>query len=159
MTTTTRTITRDEQEKLGLIRRSTAASFVQPSTPAYPIVPSRHEVIDPYAEHAPQPVQHITHHHYTPINRAQAVLLKTSAITVFMAILTACAMFMLDSWFFLLWLALGSLEWVFCFCVVAVLDWRETPSALTWKQSSDYMELMRTEQAARLRAIYNYEVE
>lgn len=158
MTTQARTITRTEQEETGLIRRSTASNFVAPSVQAYP-VPSRHEIVDPYAEAYPQPVQHITHHHYTPMSRAQAVLLKTSAITVFMAILTACAMFMLDSWFFFLWLFLGSLEWVFCFCVVAVLDWRETPSALTWKQSNDYMKLMRTEQAARLKALYNWGME
>jgi hypothetical protein len=151
-----RTISRVEQQETGLVRR--ASNFVAPAPQAYPM-PSRHEVIDPYAAYAPQPVQFLAKHEYTPITRAQSVLIRTSAVTVALAILTAAAMAMLDGWFFFGWLLLASLEWVFCFLVVSVLDWRETPAALTWKQSSDYMDLMRTEQAARLRALYGYEVE
>lgn len=154
--TQARRISLQEQEEMGLapVRRS---NFVAPA-PAPLAIPTRHEVIDPYATNLPQPVQYVVSHQYTPITRAQSVLIRTSAVTVALAILTAAAMAMLDGWGFLAWLALASAEWVVCFLVVAVLDWRETPSALTWKQSNDYMGLMKTEQRARLKAIYNFEV-
>lgn len=152
-----RKVSRAEQQETGLARR--ASNFVAPApAQAYPM-PVRHEIVDPYAAHAPQPVQYLVTHNYTSEGRARSVLLRTSAVTVALAILTAAAMAMLENWFFFGWLLLASLEWVFCFLVVSVLDWRETPSALTWKQSDDYMKLMRTEQAARLKAIYGYEVE
>lgn len=152
-----RTISRAEQQETGLARK--ASNYVAPMpAQAYPM-PARHEVIDPYAAHAPQPVQYLVTHNYTSEGRARSVLLRTSAVTVALAILTACAMAMLDGWFFFGWLLLASIEWVVCFLVVSVLDWKETPSALTWKQSDDYMELMRTEQAARLKTLYGYEVQ
>lgn len=155
-TTQARRISLQEQEELGLtVHRP--SKFVAPM-PTPPTIPTRHEIIDPYAAGMPQPVQYVVQHTYTPISRAQSVLIRTSAVTVALAILTAAAMAMLDGWGFLAWIILASLEWVVCFVIVAVLDWRETPSALTWKQSSDYMGLMRTEQAARLKAIYNFEV-
>lgn len=152
-----RTINYAEQQETGIVKRT--GNFVAP-VPAqvYPM-PAKHEIIDPYAAHAPQPVQYIVQHEYTSMGRAHSVLLRTSAVTVAMAILTAAAMFMLDGWAFFGWIFLASIEWVLCFLVVSVLDWRETPSALTWKQSDDYMELMRTEQAARLKALYNFEVQ
>jgi hypothetical protein len=54
-------------------------------------------------------------------------------------------------------LLIASGEWVLCFIVLAVLDWRETPSALAWRQSEQYAQLMRREQTARLKAMYGYE--
>lgn len=154
--TTPRRISRAEQQETGLVRYP--SNFVAPQpVQAYPM-PVRHEVSDPYAANAPQPVQYIVTHNYTSQGRAHSVLLRTSAVTVALAILTAAAMVMLDGWGFFAWLLLASVEWVFCFVVVSVLDWRETPAALTWKQSNDYMDLMRTEQAARLKALYDYEV-
>lgn len=142
-----------EQEQTGLIRR--ASNFVAPER-AYPVIPSRHEIVDPYAPNVPQPVQLITRHEYTPNSRARAMIIKTSAITIFLAILTLSAMLMLDSWSFLAWLFIASLEWVFCFWWLARYDWRETPSALGWKMSEDYKELMEREQRARLKAVYGY---
>lgn len=151
-----RTISRAEQMETGIVRRP--SNFVAPvPAQAYPM-PARHEIVDPYAAHAPQPVQYLVTHNYTSEGRARSVLLRTSAVTVALAILTAAAMAMLDGWFFFGWLLLASVEWVICFFVVSILDWKETPAALTWKQSDDYMGLMRTEQEARLRALYGFEV-
>lgn len=150
-----RRITRDEQGELGLTRPAQSKNFVAPEA-AYPIVPSRHEIVDPYAPNAPQPVQMLTRHEYTPINRAGAMLIKTTAITVFLAILTLAGMFMLDRWSFLVWLFIASLEWVLCFWWLARFDWRETPSAIAWKMSDDYKSLMEREQRARLKAVYGY---
>jgi hypothetical protein len=85
------------------------------------------------------------------------MLIKTSAVTVFLSILTAAALFVLDHWSFLGWILLASLEWVFCFVLLAVLDWRETPAALAWKLSNDYKAMMEREQRARLKRLYGYE--
>ena len=155
-TTQARRVTLQEQEELGLaVRRS---NYVAPG-PAPLAIPTRHEVIDPYAQAMPQPVQYVVQHTYTPTSRAHSVLIRTSAVTVALAILTiAAAMFMLDTWGILCVDHAGEPEWCVCFVIVAVLDWRETPSALTWKQTNDYMYLMKTEQTARLKAIYGLEV-
>lgn len=155
MTEQARRMTRDEQEQLGLVRVPQGKNFVAPES-AYPLVPSRHEIIDPYAPNAPQPVQLLTKHEYTPVSRANAMLIKTTAITIFLAILTLAGMLMLDSWSFLAWLFIASLEWVFCFWWLARYDWQETPSALAWKMSGDYKELMEREQRARLKSVYGY---
>jgi hypothetical protein len=79
---------------------------------------------------------------------------KTTAVTIFLSLLTLAALFMLDSFTFFLWLLLASGEWVLCFLLLAVLDWRETPTALAWRQSEGYLQLMRREQEARLTALY-----
>lgn len=143
-------VSREEQREEGLIRLPT--NFVAPDpVRAYPT-----QIVDPYAPNAPQPVQLVAQHEYSPGSRAVAMLIKTSAITVFLSILTLAAMFMLDSWSFLAWLFIASLEWVVCFGWLAKLDWRETPSALAWKMSDDYKELMEREQRARLQAVYGY---
>lgn len=157
--TQARTITRAEQEELDLIPRRNANSYVAPMPAQVYPMPARHEIVDPYAAHAPQPVQYLVTHNYTSEGRARSVLLRTSAVTVALAILTACAMAMLENWAFLLWLFIASVEWVICFYFVSKFDWKETPAALTWKQSDDYMELMRNEQAARLKTLYGYEVQ
>jgi hypothetical protein len=155
--TIARPITQEDEAALGFARPQDRhrTRFVAPDPKD--IIPSRHEIVDPYAPTYPQPIQYLVRHEYSPITRAQAMLIKTSAVTIFLSILTGAALFMLDSWSFLLWLLLASLEWVFCFVLLAVLDWRETPSALAWKMSDDYISLMEREQRARLRRLYGYE--
>lgn len=152
-----RTVPYEEQVALGLIRSPTqqGVRFVAPGPQN--ILPSRHEIIDPYAQTYPQPLHYVIKHEYSPLTRSYSMLIKTSAVTVFLSILTGAAMLMLDKWSFLAWLVLASLEWVFCFVLLAILDWRETPSALAWKMSSDYMSLMEREQRARLKRLYSYE--
>jgi hypothetical protein len=92
-----------------------------------------------------------------PITRAQAMVQKVNTVTVALAVFTLAALFILGEFSFLLWLLIASGEWVLCFIVLAVLDWRETPSALAWRQSEQYAQLMRREQTARLKAMYGYE--
>ena len=144
----------DEQRRMGVMRsQAPAANFVPAER--MEILPSRHEVIDPYA-HAPalESVQHVTRWEYNPQSRAWAMLTKTSAVTVALAVLTGAAMIMLDGWTFLAWLLLASVEWAICFLVLAILDWWETPSAHTWHLTSGYLRLMEKEQRARLRRLY-----
>jgi hypothetical protein len=150
-------ISYDEQVTMGLVRGydRSVTHFVAPAP--HDILPGRHEIVDPYAPTYPQPVQYLVRHEYSPLTRANAMLIKTSAVTAFLSILTGSAMLMLDSWSFLAWLLLASLEWVVCFMLLAVLDWRETPSALAWKMSNDYKGLMEREQRARLKRLYGYE--
>jgi hypothetical protein len=38
--------------------------------------------------------------------------------------------------------------------LLAILDWRETPSAIQWRQNEGYLALMKREQTARLMALY-----
>jgi hypothetical protein len=159
VSTVARTISHEEQVTMGLIRSPSQQGirFVTPDR--QDILPSRHEIVDPYAPTYPQPVQYLVHHEYSPISRAQAMIIKASAVTLFLSILTAAAMIMLDSWSFFAWLLLASFEWVLCFILLAVLDWRETPSALAWKMSDDFKDLMQREQRARLKRLYGYEEE
>lgn len=90
-----------------------------------------------------------TVHTTDPIQRGKAMLLKSSAITVFLSLLTLAALFMLDGWSFFLWLLLASAEWVLCFLFLAVLDWREHPSAIRWNIANGVLYLMQREQDAR----------
>jgi hypothetical protein len=60
---------------------------------------------------------------------------------------------------FMLWLALASIEWLAAFAMLAVLDWRETPSALEWKRTDGYLHLMKREQNARLMTMYGLTVD
>jgi hypothetical protein len=102
----------------------------------------------------PNPTQLIVKYDVTPEARAKAMLGKTTAVTVFLSLLTLAGLAMLDHLTFFLWLLLASGEWVFCFVLLAILDWRETPSAVQWRQNEAYLALMRREQTARLIALY-----
>ena len=131
-------------------------NFVAPEHTA--IVPSRHEVIDPYANSAALAQADMRSvHTYTPIDRAWSMLVKTTAVTVALAMLTMAALFMLDSWTFLAWIFLASVEWCAVFCWLALLDFRETPAAHLRQKTQGYLELMRTEQKARLWKLYGWE--
>lgn len=133
------------------------ANFVPPDKMT--VLPSHH-VSDPYAmAPALESVQMVSHHHYRPIDRMWAMVGKTSAVTVFLALMTAAAMILLSGWFFFWWLLIASFEWVAVFALLAILDWRETPAAATWHKTDIYADLMRREQRARLKALYGYEEE
>ena len=71
-----------------------------------------------------------------------------------LSLLTLAALIMLDRLTFLLWLLLASGEWLLCFVLLAILDWRETPSAVQWRLTEGYLALMRREQTARLMTMY-----
>lgn len=138
-------------------RYNEITNYVPPAPTA--IIPSRHEVIDPYA-HAPalQQAQVISHHNATPESRARAMLIKATAVTIALAILTGAAMIVLvDEFEFFLWLLIASGEWVGCFIFLAYFDFWETPAADLRQKTTGYLELMRTEQRARLKAIYGWE--
>jgi hypothetical protein len=120
--------------------------------PPLPPVPTT--MRDPYAAYLPNPTQLIVRYDLTPQARAWAMLTKTTAVTIFLSLLTLAGLFLLDRFSFLLWLLLASAEWVLCFLLLALLDWRETPTALAWRQSEGYLQLMRREQAAHLAALY-----
>jgi hypothetical protein len=94
-----------------------------------------------------------------PITRAQGLLLKTSAATLALAFLTLAGMIMLSQFAFFLWLLLASLEWVVCFLALAVLDWREHPSAIRWRWTNGLIDIMQDEQRRRLDAQYGVEEE
>lgn len=132
------------------------SNFVSPDK--VEVIPSRHEIIDPYA-HAPgiEGAEQIAHFNATPITRAKALIGKATAATVALGLLTAAAMVMLSDFFFFLWLFLASLEWVVCFLALAVLDFRETPASVTHKKIDGYLALMAREQRARLKKLYGYE--
>ncbi|HMN26874.1 MAG TPA: hypothetical protein PKE45_01875 [Caldilineaceae bacterium] len=121
--------------------------------PPVQAIPSVH---DPYAPYAPQ-VQQIVKVDVTPFSRAQAMVMKASAVTVALAVFTLAALVMLDSFYFFLWLALASLEWVGTFITLAAIDYRETPSAQSRMHLSRYLDMMEREQIARLRAMYGRE--
>lgn len=144
----------EEQREMGLIRPTGGPKFVPAER--VEVLPSLHQVGDPYAmAPALEGAQMVSHHHYHPKDRAAAMLVKTSAITLAMAVFTGAAMLMLSGafWFFT-WLVLASIEWVFCFLALAYLDYRETPASVTHKKLDGYLDLMRREQRARLRRLY-----
>lgn len=133
------------------------STFVPPDRVT--IVPSRHEVIDPYA-HAPglETATLVSHYNANPGSRAWAMLIKTSGVTIFLALLTGAAMVVFASdFYFFSWLALASLEWIVCFFLLAIFDFRETPAAHVRQKLDGYLDLMRREQRARLKHLYGYE--
>jgi hypothetical protein len=154
-----RKVSYDEQLQKGLVAdkgpRFVAAEIV-PVVPKQ--TPTNFEVVDPLA-HAPgfNEIQIAASHHYTPISRAKSMLIKTSAITGGLAVFTLGAMIVFAEFYFFMWLVLASFEWVFCFCLLAVLDYRETPNSVQHKKVDGYLELLRIEQRARLKSIYGYQ--
>ena len=130
--------------------------YVSARSEVLPPVQAVPPVSDPYAPNIPQ-VQQIIKVDVTPISRAQAMVMKVSAVTVALATLTLAALIMLDSFYFFLWLLLASIEWVVTFIVLAVIDYRETPSAHARLHLQRYLDMMDREQIARLRAMYGKE--
>lgn len=153
---TPRTISRAEQESMGMVKRNNFTTPLQGEVlpPAVRPVAQVPTVVDPYAANLPQTVQQVVRYDVTPESRARSMVMKVHQVTIFLAILTASAMVMLAEFSFLAWLALASGEWVAVFVLLAVLDYRETPQALARHTATKYIGLMEKEQAARLRAMY-----
>lgn len=139
-------------------------NMVQPEPKAEILPPVRTipQVVDPYAAAMPHTVQHIAKFEATPITRAQAMTMKVHQVTIFLALLTGALMYVLQ-WYpmdwgffavFTMWLALASLEWIAVFCLLAILDYKETPAAQNRMQMKAYINMMQTEQYHRLRAMY-----
>ena len=148
-----RTISRAEQQQTGLIRRNYTAPLQGEILPPTKVqqIPT---VSDPYAEHLPQQVQQVVRYDVTPESRARSMVMKVHQVTILLAILTGAGMYMLTELTFGLWLLLASSEWVAVFIVLAVLDYREQPAALSRMTADRYLGMMEREQAARLRAMY-----
>jgi hypothetical protein len=153
----------EEQIRLGLVRPP-PNNFVLPAKQGDILPPIRHvpAIMDPYAPAMPQAAQHIANYEATPITRAQAMRMKIRDITLFLAVLTGAAMYAFQlypaTWqtfgIFMLWLMFACTEGLLTFIVLAILDYRETPAAMTRMQWHDYARMMDREQAHRLRAMY-----
>ena len=139
-------------------------NMVQPEPKAEILPPVRNvpQVVDPYAAAMPQTVQNIVRYDANPITRAKAMTMKVHQVTIFLAVLTGALMYALQ-WYpltwgylaiFTMWLALASIEWIAVFCLLAILDYRETPAAQNRMQMKAYINMMQTEQYHRLRAMY-----
>ena len=139
-------------------------NFVSPELKAEILPPVRSipQVVDPYASAMPNTVQNIVRYDANPITRAKAMTMKVHQVTLFLAILTGALMLVLQ-WYpadwtglavFFLWLALASVEWIAVFCLLAILDYKETPAAQNRIQMKAYINMMQTEQYHRLRAMY-----
>jgi hypothetical protein len=98
-----------------------------------------------------------TIHTSTPEQRAISLLIKTSAVTVFLSLLTLAGLVIFGELVFFLWLLLASAEWVVCFLFLAWSDWKEHPSAIRWLWSRRMLDMMEYEQEVRLRAQYGEE--
>lgn len=92
-----------------------------------------------------------TIHTADPVSRGVAMLIKTSAITLFLSAFTLAGLVMFDSLTFFLWLLLASGEWVLCFLYLAYNDWREHPTAVRWTLANGFLYLMQREQDARFK--------
>jgi hypothetical protein len=158
-------VTRKEQEEMGLLKRPNnypAKNYVALQGEIMPPIRHMPNVIDPYAQAMPQAAQHIANYEATPITRAQAMRMKIRDITLFLAVLTGAAMYAFQlypaTWqtfgIFMLWLMFACTEGLLTFIVLAILDYRETPSAQNRQQMTGYLRMMEREQAHRLRAMY-----
>lgn len=137
-----------------LQKRAKPSNFVEPGRmevlpPARPMpVPT-----DPYAM-AIAPVQQIVKYESSPEQRARAMVMKVHQVTVALAVLTGAALYGFGQFYLFWWLIAASLEWVVVFVVLAIIDYRETPSAQQRHQTDRLLDMMDREQQARLRATY-----
>ncbi len=146
------TVSRTEQEQVGLVvRKNYVPALTGEVLPAVRSVPT---VADPYAAHLPQQIQQVVHYDVTPESRARAMVTKVHQVTLFLSALTLAGMLMLTEWSFWLWLLLASAEWIFVFIVLAIIDYREQPAALSRMTADRYLGMMEREQEARLNAMY-----
>lgn len=141
-----------EQEQLGLVRKG--STYVAParSVQAYPVQSPASGALGELVSGMMSEARTI--HYADPITRGVSLLIKATAITVALGMFTLAALAMLDSLTFFLWLLLASIEWVACFLSLAILDWREHPSAIRWRWTQGLLGMMEREQEARLRAQY-----
>jgi hypothetical protein len=147
-------VTYEEQQEMGLVKRS-GGNFIAPLRgEVLPPVRSVPTVVDPYASSLPQTIQQETQYISNPITRAQAMVTKVHQVTLFLSILTGAAMLLFDMWFFLGWVILASVEWVSVFVFLSILDYREQPAAQHRHEMDAYLGMMEREQSHRLRHLY-----
>lgn len=138
----------------GLTKQAKPSNFVEPLRgevlpPARPMpVPT-----DPYAM-AIAPVQQVVKYESSPEQRARAMVMKVHQVTVALAVLTAAALYGFGQFYLFWWLIAASAEWVAVFVVLAIIDYRETPSAQQRHQTDRLLDMMDREQRARLRHQY-----
>lgn len=133
----------------------TRSNFVAPlQGEVLPAVRNVPAVVDPYAGNLPQPVSQVVRYDVTPESRARSMTMKVHQVTIFLAVLTGAAMLMLTEFSFLWWLLLASGEWIAVFIILAIIDYREQPAALSRMTADRYLGMMEREQRARLRAMY-----
>lgn len=150
-----RTVTRAEQYEAGLL--APASDRFVPAPPERKIMPVQSPGTGIGDLVGGLMLSANTTHATTSWDRAISMLAKTSAVTLFMSILTLAGLVMFSEVTFFLWLFLASLEWVLCFLVLAMLDWREHPSAIRWNFSNRVLDMMEREQEVRLRSQYGEE--
>lgn len=143
----------EEQEQTGLIRRTYVPAYTEHrSLPVQsPASGALGELIGGMMAEAR------TIHVADPVSRGKGLFIKATAITVALGMFTVAALAMLDMLSFMIWLLLASLEWVACFIILAVLDWREHPSAIRWQWTQGLLSMMQEEQRRRLDAQYGEE--
>lgn len=148
---TPRRVTLDEQQQTGLARRNTYVS----AGPERQVLPVQSPANGALGELVGGMMAEARSIHYAdPVSRGKGLLLKTTAITVALGLFTVAALAMFDMLTFFIWLVLASGEWVVCFIILAILDWREHPSAVRWQWTNGLLNMMEKEQDARLRAQY-----
>jgi hypothetical protein len=151
---TPRRVSLSEQEQLGLVRKGSTfvAPAAAPRTIAYPVQsPVDGAMVDGLMSEAR------SIHVHDPVSRGKGMFIKASSITLAMAVLTVAALWALDSLSFMVWLLIASFEWVACFLVLAVLDWREHPSYIRKRWTDGLLGMMQEEQRRRLNAQYGEE--
>ena len=149
----------EELERRGEVR---ASNFV-PALRGEVLPPVRNvpNVVDPYAGNLPAN-QQVTRNEINPVTRAQAMIMKSREVTIFLGVLTASLMYLMN-WYphtwqmfaiFVLWAGFVSGEWFAMFALLAMLDFWETPAAFQWRQWKDYFGAMDDERQHRVRAMY-----
>lgn len=104
-------------------------------------------------------VSQVVRYDVTPQGRAIVLLAKTTALTCALSGATLAAMIVLDTWAFVAWLGLASIEWVATFVFVSIQDYRETPASQQRLLLSGWIRIMEREQKTRLRAQYGEVIE
>lgn len=149
-----RRISLEEQRTTAIVQRGNyVPALPERKTPvAYPVQSPANDALGQLVTGLMSEARTI--HHADPITRGVSILIKTTAITFFLAALTLAGLAMLDSLTFFFWMFLASLEWVICFLYLAYKDWQEHPSAIRWTWTQGLLAMMEREQEARLRAQY-----
>jgi hypothetical protein len=152
---TPRRVSLNEQEQLGLVRKG--STYVAParSVQAYPVQSPASGALGELV--GGMMAEARTIHYADPVSRGKAMLLKTLGISLFLWGLTIAALALTDGLSFMLWLLWASIEGGVCFLVLAVLDWREHPSAIRWQWTQGLLGMMKEEQRRRLNAQYGEE--
>lgn len=123
--------------------------------------------VEPYLTHAPLDVRQVQTTSTSAVDRADALIKKVSMVTLFLAILTGALMVVM-SWYppdytalgvFFLWVVFAASEWAAVFCLLAILDYRETPASLNRLQWKSLSKIMDREHRNKMRSMYGEDYE